>query len=342
MEEYLYDRTRNFKDIDYVGLTGFCPVYGFTASFQAKNKQLRGDDNYTISTPNGINSLVLTFDVSYDVDEDGAQKIANNLEALSGQNAFVFKTENVIYKDLSGYCDGYSINHLSKGSYKVNTRVVVDEAPNLFNWSGTNFINHDFKEWQTGVDYQQDDVVYSNVTGEKINSFYYCTGEHSSEQSNSPTGSNTAWTQEFYWEPDAGLSTEVKFNVVKFNGAWSQRNKTNDNIAAVPVNYNFTSISKKQLTAMLHFLENKGGYRRFQHQIPSVYNRPKVFICEAWSHSWKTKGSHDVSVQFQEKILGIMPKEVPVGGTIPRKIKNTFDSSFGGEDGGFDEGSLPS
>lgn len=342
MEDYFYDRTRNLKDVQYVSLTGFCPTYGFSASFKAKNQELRCDDNYVTTTPTTINSLGLNFSVSYDVDEDGARKIANNLESLSGQNAFVFETKNIIYKNLSGYCDGYSIDHLSENSFRVNTNVLVEEAPNMVNWSGTNFINYDFQEWDSGKNYEQDDVVYYNVTGEKINSFYYCTGDHSSEPINSPTGSNTSWSQEFYWEPDAGMSTDVKFNVSKFNGAWQQRIKTNKNIAQVPLNYTFRSISKKQLTAMLHFLENKGGYRRFEHQIPTVYNKPKVYICDGWVHSWKTQGSHDLSVQFKEDVMGVMPKEVPVGGTIPRKITDNFDSIFGGFDGGFDEGSLPS
>jgi hypothetical protein len=60
---------------------------------------------------------------------------------------------------------------------------------------------------------------------------------------------------------------------------------------------------------MLHFLENKYGYRRFKNQIATVYNRPKVFYCPQWSHTWKYKNSHDLDVSLIEDPLGIIPKD---------------------------------
>jgi hypothetical protein len=57
---------------------------------------------------------------------------------------------------------------------------------------------------------------------------------------------------------------------------------------------------------MLHFLENKGGYRNFRHEIPSVYNRPKAMYCPEWSHTWKYKNSHDLEVTLIEDVLGVI------------------------------------
>ena len=198
MDEYYYDRTRNLSGIAYVDLTGFCPSYGFTASFSAKNDTVSFENNYFKKNPKTINSLNASFSVSYDVNEQGAQSIANNLESLSGQNGFLFKTDNIIYKDLSGYCDGYSINHISQNTFRVNTLISVEEAPNLFNWTGTNFIEYEYKEWQSGINYEKDDVIYMTVSEQKLDNYYYCTGDHLSTISNCPTGNNTAWTQSFY------------------------------------------------------------------------------------------------------------------------------------------------
>ena len=320
MEEYFYDRTRNLKDIDYVGLTGFCPSYGFQANFSSQNSRLDFQDGYFTNTPKGVNSVKLNFFVSYEVDEAGAQKIVNYLESLSGVQSFVFDTENIVYKDLSGYCDGYSVDHLSQERYRVNTSISIDESPSLLNWKNTNFIEHQYKEWKPGENYELDDIVYTGVSNSSWDNFYYCTGDHLSEQSNSPTGVNTAWTQSFYWEPDAGMKTDVAFAVSRFDGSFNQRLKTSKNIAKVPLNYNFSSISKKQLLSMLHFLELKGGYRRFRHQIPTVFNRPKVYICEQWSHVWNSPDSHDLSVVFTEDALGVIPREVGVGGSIPSTL----------------------
>ncbi|NVM34331.1 MAG: phage tail protein [Candidatus Lokiarchaeota archaeon] len=341
MEDYYYDRTRNLSGINYVDLTGFCPSYGMQVTFRAKNDTITYDNNYFSKNPKTINSVTAEFSLSYDVNEKGAQEIANNLESLSGQNSFVFKTDNVIYKDLSGYCDGYGIQHVNQDSYTVNTNIFVDEAPNLFNWKNTNFIEYTYKEWSDGETYEQDDVIYYNNSEIQWDNFYYCTGDHVSSASNSPTGASTAWSQEFYWQPDVNMQNNVNFTTAKFNGVWEQRMKTKKHIALVPLSYTFAGISKKQLLTMLHFLELKGGYRRFRHQIPTVYNKPKIYICNEWVHKWNNPESHDLTVSFEEDPLGIMPKNVPVGGTIPRKIVGSPDTFFGGFDGGFDEPNLP-
>jgi hypothetical protein len=57
----------------------------------------------------------------------------------------------------------------------------------------------------------------------------------------------------------------------------------------------------------MHFLENKGGYRRFAHEPPSVYNRPKVFYAPSWNHTWVYANSHDIEVSLIEDPLGVIP-----------------------------------
>ena len=73
------------------------------------------------------------------------------------------------------------------------------------------------------------------------------------------------------------------------------------------MNYSFNNISDKQLKTMLHFLENKGGYRRFKHQIPSVYNRPKVYYSPKWTHTWNYVNSNTLSVELKEDPMGVIP-----------------------------------
>ena len=85
--------------------------------------------------------------------------------------------------------------------------------------------------------------------------------------------------------------------------------KSNDNNATFPVDYSFKKISNKQLKAMVHFLETKGGYRNFRHQIPSVYNRPKVFYSPSWTHTWNYFNSNDLQVSLVEDVLGIIPTD---------------------------------
>lgn len=148
----------------------------------------------------------------------------------------------------------------------------------------------------------------------KLNNFYYCKEDHTSNDLliDGPADSSLSkWTQEFFFEPDIGLQTnvELKNEVLNFKNSFPLRIKTRDNNISMPISYKFTDISTQQLKSMLHFLENKAGYRNFRHQIPSVYNRPKVFFCPQWTHTYKYHNCHDLDVNFIEDVFGVIPTD---------------------------------
>jgi len=74
------------------------------------------------------------------------------------------------------------------------------------------------------------------------------------------------------------------------------------------LSYKFANISTLEAQSIMHFLENKGGYRRFLHNPPSVYNQPKVFYCASWSHTWNYIDSHSIDATLIEDPLGVIPK----------------------------------
>ena len=167
------------------------------------------------------------------------------------------------------------------------------------------------RTWDYGS-YKKYDIIYYPTNTNQLNNFYYCTEDHVSTGETSPTGSNSKWTQEFFFEPDIGFQNEVSMasSKIEFKNSFPLRIKTKNNIAPLRMAYKFSNIDDRQLRAMLHFLENKAGYRRFRHQVPSVYNRPKVFICSEWSHTWNYFNSHDLEVKLTEDPLGIIPKNL--------------------------------
>jgi phage-related protein len=288
------------------------PVYGSKVSFKSNNFMYEVDDFQFNSMPSSMNSLIANYEVRYDVNENNAQKIAAFIESKNGSQLFEFNIDNSgIYKSLYGISDNYAVNHINNQHYEVAVSYSVDQAPNLFNWSGMNFVNLDFQHYAYSTDYEKYDVVYTGVNSNKLNNYYYCTENHSSSASNSPTGASSAWSQDFFFKPDIGLRNDVRLKneVLEFKNSFKQRIKTKDNNASFPLSYSFTSISDKQLKCMLHFLENKAGYRRFRHEIGSVYNRPKVMYCPEWDHTWKYYNSHDLSVTLLEDVLGVIPTE---------------------------------
>jgi phage-related protein len=173
----------------------------------------------------------------------------------------------------------------------------------LVDWSGNN------KTWDYGF-YKKYDIVYYEANDNKLNNFFYCKEDHASTVDTSPTGVDSKWTQEFFFEPDIGFQNETTIysSKIEFKNSHPLRMKVKNNVAPLSMSYKFSNINDKQLKSMLHFLENKAGYRRFRHQIPSIYNRPKVFTCREWSHTWNYFNSHDLEVKLVEDPLGVIPK----------------------------------
>ena len=327
-ENLFYNRDKNISGFTITGLghggdlpinvkTDTTPTYGTRASFSANNHSYKTDNNYYNLIPMSANSLTASFQAKYDLNELKTQQLAHFFEYHSGIKQFEFRTDTGIYKDLSGLCTNYAINHINENHYELAATIDVLESPNLFNWSGMNFVSGASTLWKANNAYEKYDVVFTgDHSKNKLNCFFYCTGDHTSSvegtstaESNAPNGDKTFWSQKFFFEPDAGFQNDVNFSLqeVNFKNSHRLRIKTHDNIAAFPLNYKFSSITTKQLKCMLHFLENKGGYRRFEHQIPSIYNRPKVYFCPEWSHTFKYHNSHDLDVILNEDPLGIIP-----------------------------------
>tara|TARA_R100000995_G_scaffold5356_1_gene2518 strand:+ start:4186 stop:5142 length:957 start_codon:yes stop_codon:yes gene_type:complete len=313
-ESLFYNRDQNISGIaipaSFSALI-LTPVYGSTVEFTARNQSYNTDDFYYNLIPMSVNSLTAKFGLKYDVNESNAQKLAVFFEAQSGNNSFKFAPDSSnIYQEMSGICDSYGISFVNNQHYQVAASISVDHAPTLLNWSGMgSFPNLSFQGWKPSTSYKKFDVIFSGINQNKLDNFYYCSGDHSSTTINSPTGSSSMWSQKFFFEPDIGNQTSVniKADKLEYKNSFIQRLKTNDNISTFDISYTFSNISDAQTKSMIHFLESKGGYRRFEHQIPSVYNRPKVYYSDSWSHTWNYINSNTLTVNFKPDPLGIIP-----------------------------------
>ena len=311
-ESLFYNRDLNISgvtvpsELDDLSLT---PVYGSEARFSSEANAYVTDDFYFNSIPLSVNSLTAEFNVRYDVNETNARKLVAFLENQSGNKQIEFIPDTRTYKTLSGFCNNYAVNFINNQHLEVGVSIAVDGAPTLLNWSGGNFANVSFQGWTPSTSYKKYDIVFSGVNQNKLDNFYYCSGDHSSNESNSPTGASTAWSQKFFFEPDVGArnNVDIKADIQNYKNSFRQRLKTNDNISTFDMSYTFSNISDHQLKSMIHFLERKGGYRRFEHQIPSVYNRPKVYYAPTWTNAWVAFNSNNLTVDLVEDPLGVIP-----------------------------------
>lgn len=308
-----YDRTNG----NIIGETpleslSLSPVYGSKASFDSRSNAYETHNGFFNMIPMSINSLNANFELRFDVNEKYAKKLVGFIENQEGHKLFEFDDASNFYKPLSGICENYAINHINNNHYEVAMSFQVNQAPNLFNWSGMSFLNKNIDAWNgDSVEYKKYDVVYRAISSNKLNNYFYCLEDHVSDDINidGPNGSDTKWTQDFFFEPDIGMQNDVQIKVdkIEFKNSFVQTMKTRKNLATTNFNYQFSNISTKQAKAIMHFLENKGGYRRFKHLPPSVYDREKVFYCPSWSHTFKYKDSHDIEVSFIEDPLGVVP-----------------------------------
>ena len=313
-ENLFYNRDNNISGIavpsTLAGLS-LTPVYGSQVNFEATNHSYDTDDFYYNLIPYSPNSLTAQFNVRYDVNETNARKLATFFETQSGVEDIQFTPDSSnIYKTVTGFCNNYAINFINNQHFEVASTISVDHAPTLLKWSGMGcFANLDFDGWTPSSTYKKYSVVYSGINQNKLDNFYYCTGDHSSTETNSPTGTTSMWSQKFFFEPDIGGQNDVqiKADIINYKNSFKQRLKTNDNISTFGISYTFSNISDSQTKSMIHFLENKGGYRRFEHQIPSVYNRPKVYYSPNWTHTWDYVNSNTLTVNLVEDPLGVIP-----------------------------------
>lgn len=338
-EDLFYNRDRNFSGIiapENLSDLGLTPVYGSRVEYSSKLFSYETDDSYFNAIPSSLNNLSLSYKVRYDVNEENCANLANFFESKEGHKSFIFSPDNSgIYKANQSFCENYAINYINNNHYEFAVDISVDQIPSFFNWQDSYIINFkppaekrifnsvdvawgeynvrwsNFEPWRSGVSYDKYDIVYLDVNNNKLNNWFYCSGDNVGSVENSPTGVNSMWTQDFFFSPDLGFQNEVKMQVSKidFKNSFPLRVKTKNNAAKFDLSYKFSNINDKQLMCMLHFLEMKAGYRRFRNQIPAVYNRPKVFFCPQWSHTWKYKNHHDLDVSFVEDPLGIIPKD---------------------------------
>jgi phage-related protein len=313
MSDSFYDRTTgNISGIaPYDSLSGLYPAYGSRASFTSRNYQYETQNGYYNSIPMSVNNLNAKFELRYDLNESGAKRLVRFLESKEGQDFIEFDDPSDFYQKTSGVCTNYAVNHINKRHYEVAASIEVNQASSILNWSGMAYINATTKTWSEGQVFNKYDILYSGISPNKLNNFYYCTQDHtsSSVSLDGPTGTQSRWTQSFFFEPDVGVQNDVQFKVdkIEFKNSFIQHNKSSRNIALINMSYKFDNIDDAKAKAIMHFLENKFGYRRFYHTPVSVYNRLKVYTCPSWNHTWNYTNSHSIQVELIEDPLGIVP-----------------------------------
>jgi phage-related protein len=262
--------------------------------------------------PNGKNIFHLGLEYSDEKTPDDTQKNWNyckfNLSNLTVENSLgqIISVGNGWYRCV--------LTVDVKGKFFMPVLLLSNNAGTAYEYAATSS-DGSLYIWGAQVQDNLTDYVKTDVfaiTENKLNNFYYSYGDFNSllGVDTQPGDALSFWRRDFFFEPDIQLQNTVNLSVdkINFKNSFSQNIKTQKNIAALNLTYKFTNITTQKAKAILHFLENKGGYRRFRVNMDSVYNKPKVFYSPSWTHTWKYENSHDIEVQLIEDPLGIIPK----------------------------------
>jgi phage-related protein len=275
-------------------------------------------DTYTISFFIKKNSKTkVALSAVFNNNEDNKETFIDTVIFNLSNGTYDITTKNSVEVDMTLSDSGFyrcSIKVKNK-DLKIRFKLNLVNNLNQLKYQG----NGDDSVYIWGAQFQPGDLTEyfqtDNIPGyrNKLNNFYYCLYDHNSKNGidTEPTDPLTPWRQDFFFEPDINFQNTVNLSVAKLDlkNSFTQRIKTKKNISALSLTYKFSNISTKKAKAILHFLENKAGYRRFLLKMDAVYNKPKVFYAPSWNHTWKYQNSHDIEVQLIEDPLGIIPED---------------------------------
>lgn len=312
-----------FYDRDY-NVTGtvqstfdFKPSYGTTVSFSCELSNYGTLDNYFYLMPKGLNHLQIDVQMPFENrKEEEARKILSFFEGLRGTGYFTFTDPAEIYKPIHLFCQNIQTDFVVNDIYSSQVNLNSDQVSSLLNWNGAFITGSNIKgNWNTSTSYSKYDVVrhtgnasFPQNTSNLYDSFYYCTGSHTSQASiNGSEISNGKWTQEFFHQPTYSLQVAKESMSLKseFPNSFVRRSDFGLHANSLKqFKLDFKGITDAETRSILHFLVSRQGYRKFQYKIPKIYNQNKYFFAPSWQHVFVYKNVNDVSINLVEDPIG--------------------------------------
>lgn len=326
-----YNRDRNINLNSTLTEFNFNPAYGSEISFSCK-KNIIGYKDFTYSIiPSTLNNIIAECNFNFIKEKETAQKMIDFFESQSGTGAFSISDNSEIYRDFVGFADNFNITMQTNNLYNINLQFNVERNSSALQWSGMSFVKYEFNNWQTGQFYQKYQPVYYDLYNDRTKNFFYALEDHVSASGDFPFNFSGKWTQSLFYENEFGLSVQSQPKIEKnfFKNSFIQRTKSQKNINYFDrLELSYKSISDFKLKSILHFLENSLGYKKFEFDLPQIYNKRKIFYIDSWKHVWKYKDSNDLIISLIEDPLGLIyktdaiKKDIVVGQMITGSFTN--------------------
>ena len=336
---YLYNRDHNTKVFPLYGQ--FYASYGTSLKFSNRVVEIKGRDHYTSSYPIGLNSMTAEVNLMMnDISDAEAgtiiramQKVLaeegtgrgyinlarNNSTPLNtGEASAMYLnleggTDNHVYNSLEGFfVQEWNDQHKENFLHDVSITLRSNTKSPYLNYWGLYANSGDIAYWDTGVAYQTNDIVFFPKFENAMDNFFYCTSDHTSATGTSPEFTGSPWTQSFDWEPDYKLvvNNGDRVNLENFKEGLINRIKKDRNEQFLDLALSFENRSNRETRAILHFLENRMGYKPFPLELPGIYRAKKFFVAREWEHEFVYYDVNNLTVRMIERVRIANNKEI--------------------------------
>lgn len=298
------------KNID----TLFNKTYGCSANFSTKSLRMQYGDGYFTNITPSINNLTADFNLNYDGLTDvqakaliGFYQNTFEYQPLNPEDSYLNVEMNLFYP----YKDNCKIyfENLDYSSREANLNTVNIKCASAYDSSldyrGILITGNDVtKAYDQTKLYKKNDIVFYKNIDNKLEGYYWYTGIDNSILNNdaSPTGNNSLFTKNFYFQPDLDFSIPVSTRFIKnqFDMTAAAYEGDGINKSVLAFDFNFTNRSDKEALAILKYLDDKAGFKIFEIDLPDPYNKKINVYCPEWSHTYKFYDNHSISAKFLE------------------------------------------
>lgn len=340
IEKFNYNRD-SVTTGSVLGFTG-SPIYGASMDFEASNSSWRGSSYNQFIMANGINSVKVNMELSFQGNRQNMKSILRRVEnATAGQvtgnvafsgiedcinfgeskNNVQINLDTGYYKNFSGsHVEAYNIKNIGDSIYELNVNLSNNRVSPILE-NGMGFVA-DRTVPASNITFDKFDVVTGTTGSANTNVFdnyFYLTKSRNSSINESAvsglstyTGTAEDSTRVFFWDPDQQTSVPIthqqRINV--FTRSFTQQlNISRNQNRLDQLTLRFSNRSEKETYSILHFLESHLGYREFVYYYnDGLINENKVFYCPKWRHTFNYKDSNTIEATFVEIVIPITPE----------------------------------
>lgn len=304
----------------------YFPIYGSSIDFNSRLNFLQTVDNTLKIIPASENNLTVTYNLKFLLTDNLVGCLLKTIEIAGATKPLIFTDPSKLYHNFTGFVEKYSINKISYNLSEFN--IILSNYSSAPQFQGNSIflqasyqyrsikdlnalrISNSFKKhsiFSTNVDYDDNYNLTTLPTYSYYNSNWNSVTYPLSSRKNSNillfSKDETNLTRNFYFETKYPfvLENEIDIYRMDFKNSFVQNIKYKQNSNTLKqFSLRFENISTDECTALLFFLEKKYGYKRFIYEFPIFMKKPKVFVCNRWTHTFKYNDCHDVTLQLIE------------------------------------------